>query len=156
MIIGNIEHLELVPYLPAKLKHAIEYVRDNVNSNTPLGRYEIDGDKIFFMVSDNSLRLINEAQPEFHQRYIDIQIVLQGAEGMAFSTLPPHTQATDNRITSDDIAFIDTPTEETMYVAHANDFVVFSPGEVHKPLCAIDNQLAKVRKVVIKLDINYL
>jgi len=34
MIIGNIEHLDRIPYLPQKLKNAIEYVRDNVNANT--------------------------------------------------------------------------------------------------------------------------
>lgn len=156
MIIGNIEHLELVPYLPAKLKNAIEYVRDNVNSNTPIGRYEIDGDAVFFMVSENSSRFIQDAQPEYHKRYIDIQIVLNGAEGMAVSTLPPHTEVTDNRIEAGDIAFVKTPQEETMFSLHAKDFVIFYPNEVHKPLCAVDNQLAKIRKVVVKVDVNCL
>lgn len=156
MIIGNTEHLALVPYLPAKLKHAIEYIRDNVNSNTPVGKYHIDGDRVFFMVSENSSRFIQDAEPEYHQRYIDIQIILQGQEGMAVSTLPPHTQVTDERLENDDIAFVKTPSEETMFVAQANDFVIFYPNEVHKPLCAVNNTLAKIRKVVVKVDINYL
>lgn len=156
MIIGNVEHLDLVPYLPIKLKDAIEYIRDNINSNTPVGKYEIDGDKIFFMVSDNSSRLIQDAEPEFHKRYIDIQIVLDGQEGMAVSTLPPHTDITDDRLANGDIAFVKTPAEETMFVANCNDFVIFYPHEVHKPLCAVNNTLAKIRKVVVKVDVNYL
>ena len=43
-----------------------------------------------------------------------------------------------------------------MYVAHVNDFVIFYPGELHKPLCAINQQLAKIRKVVVKVDVNCL
>lgn len=155
MIIGNIEHLDRIPYLPQKLKNAIEYVRDNVNANTPLGRYEMD-ENIFFMVSDNSTRLATDANPEYHRRYIDIQIVLNGAEGMAFSALPAHTEVIEDRLIQDDIAFVKTPSEETMFIAHANDFVIFYPGELHKPLCAINQQLAKIRKVVVKVDINCL
>ncbi|WP_392561676.1 YhcH/YjgK/YiaL family protein [Orbus sturtevantii] len=156
MIIGNIEHLSLVPYLPIKLKNTIEYIRDNVNNNTPTGKYEIEGEKIFFMVSENTPRHKQDAEPEYHKRYIDIQIVLDGEEGMSISTLAPHTAITDDKIVSDDIAFVKTPKEETMFVAHQGDFVIFYPGEVHKPLCAIDEKLAKVRKVVVKVDINYL
>lgn len=154
MIIGNIEHLNHVPYLPLKLKNAIEYVRDNVNANTPIGRYDIDGDDIYFMVSDNATRFIEDANPEYHQHYIDIQIVLSGAEGMAIATLPAHTEVIDDRLATSDIAFVKTPSEETMFVAHAKDFVIFYPGELHKPLCAVNQQIAKIRKVVVKVNVN--
>jgi len=156
MIVGNIEHLNLVPYLPKKLKYAIEYIRDNVNGNTPIGKYEIEGEKVFFMVAENMPRYRQDAKPEYHKRYIDIQIVLDGEEGMAISTLAAHTKITDDKIVSDDIAFIQTPEEETMYIAHQNDFVIFYPGEVHKPLCDIDGKLGKVRKVVVKVDLDCL
>lgn len=156
MIIGNIKHLDLVPYLPTKLKQAIEYVRDNVNGNTPIGRYSIDGDNIFIMVSENPSRFIQNAFPEYHKKYIDIQIVLNGQEGMAVSTLPPYTEVTDDKIAESDIAFIKTPDEETMFVMQSGDFVIFYPNEVHKPLCAVDNNIANVRKVVVKVAINCL
>jgi biofilm protein TabA len=156
MILGNVNHLDLVPYLPAKIKQSIEYVKDNVNSNTPVGRYNIDGDNLFFMVSDNSLRHIHDANPEYHKKYIDVQIVLDGQEGMAISTLPPHTQVLEDKIAENDIAFIQTPNEEMLLVLHQNDFIVFLPNEVHKPLCVVDNTLAKVRKVVVKIALDYL
>lgn len=156
MILGNINHLGLVPYLPGKIKQSIEYVKDNVNSNTPVGRYDINGDNMFFMVSDNSSRYIHEAKPEYHKKYIDVQIVLAGQEGMAISTLPPYTQVLDDKIAENDIAFIETPKEETMLVLQPNDFIVFLPNEVHKPLCAVDNKIAAVRKVVVKIALDYL
>lgn len=156
MILGNINHLDLIPYLPAKIKRSIEYIKDNVNSNTPVGRYDIDGDNMFFMVSDSTSRHIYEANPEFHKKYIDVQIVLAGQEGMAVSTLPPHTKMLDDKLADNDIAFIETPSEETMLILQANDFIVFLPNQVHKPLCAIDNRIVTIRKVVVKIALDYL
>lgn len=156
MIIGNIEHLDLLPYLPIKLKEAIEFIKNNVNQNTPLGRYDIDGNNLFFMISENELRNQNNAQPEFHQRYVDIQIVLNGVEGIAVSTHSQRIEITDNRIDSDDIAFVKTPEKEIMLKLHENDFVIFYPNEQHKPLCIVDENIKKVRKIVVKADVNFL
>jgi biofilm protein TabA len=156
MILGNINHLGLIPYLPEKIKQSIEYIKDNVNNNTPVGRYDIDGDNMFFMVSDSTSRYIQDANPEYHEKYIDVQIVLVGQEGMAVSTLPPYTKVLDNKLVENDIAFIETPKEETLLILHPNDFIVFLPNEVHKPLCAIDNKIETVRKVVVKIALDYL
>lgn len=156
MILGNINHLGLVPYLPEKIKQSIEYIKDNVNNNTPVGRYDIDGDNMFFMVSDSTSRHIHDVNPEYHEKYIDVQIVLVGKEGMAVSTLPPYTKVLDNKLVENDIAFIETPKEETLLILHPNDFIVFLPNEVHKPLCAVDNKIETVRKVVVKIALDYL
>lgn len=40
-------------------------------------------------------------------------------------------------------------------IMQAGDFVVFYPGEVHKPLCAV-GEPANVRKAVVKIDVNTL
>ncbi|EGG9560856.1 YhcH/YjgK/YiaL family protein, partial [Salmonella enterica] len=82
-------------------------------------------------------------------RYLDIQIVLQGQEGMAFSTRPAGTPHTD-WLTDKDIAFLPTSVDEKTVVLNEGDFVVFYPGEVHKPLCAV-GEPARVRKAVVKM-----
>ncbi|OCG45757.1 hypothetical protein A9G34_01275 [Gilliamella sp. Choc4-2] len=151
MILGNINHLALIPYLPAKIKQSIEYIKDNVNHNTPVGRYDIDGDNIFFILSDSTSRDIDEANPEYHKKYIDVQIVLEGQEGMAVNTLPPYTKVIDDQIETNDIAFVETPEEEKLIIMQQNDFIVFFPYEVHKPLCSIKKNVAIVRKVVVKI-----
>lgn len=153
MIIGNVNHLDLVPYVPAKLKSAIDYVKNNINNNTPVGRYEIDGDNIFVLISEGPSRFIQDALPEFHHKYIDIQIVLDGQEGMAVATLPPHTTVTDDRLANNDIAFVETPAEETTFVLQQDDFVIFYPKEVHKPLCAVNDKIATIRKAVVKVAV---
>lgn len=51
MIIGNIEHLEA--WLPTALRQAIEHVNAHVTATTAPGKYDIDGDRLFYMISEN-------------------------------------------------------------------------------------------------------
>jgi len=147
MIIGNIHHLQV--WLPEPLRQAIEHVKAHVTDATPLGKHDIDGNALFFLVSEDSTQPIAERRAEYHARYLDIQIVMRGTEGMTFSTLPAGTPDTD-WLADKDIAFLPSGERETTFVMQEGDFVVFWPGEVHKPLCAV-GQPATVRKVVVKM-----
>jgi len=40
-------------------------------------------------------------------------------------------------------------------IMQTGDFVVFYPGEVHKPLCAV-GEPAHVRKAVVKMNVSAL
>ncbi|VDZ71519.1 protein YjgK [Atlantibacter hermannii] len=51
MIIGNIHHLQ--PWLPAELRQAIEHIKQHVTPETPLGKHDIDGNNLFFLVSED-------------------------------------------------------------------------------------------------------
>ena len=85
MIIGNIHHLQ--PWLPAALREAIEQVIAQVSEATPLGKHDIDGDNLFYLISEDTTEPQAARRAEYHARYLDIQIVLRGSEGMTFSTL---------------------------------------------------------------------
>jgi len=150
MISGNIYHLDLVPYLPATLRGAIEYVKKHITVETPLGTLEIQGKQIFVMISNDSTDVLEKRRAEFHAKYLDIQIVLQGEEGMAFSNLPAGEPDTD-WLVEKDVAFVAAGDREKHFVMQAGDFVVYYPGEVHKPLCAVGAP-AHVRKAVVKID----
>lgn len=52
MIIGNIHHLQ--PWLPAALREAIEQVIAQVSEATPLGKHAIDGDNLFYLISEDT------------------------------------------------------------------------------------------------------
>lgn len=147
MIVGNI-HTPM-PWLPAPLRQAIDEVKRRVTDQMPVGRYDIDGDQLFFLVSEDMSERRELRQAEFHQRYLDIQIVLQGREGMVFSCQPAGKPETD-WLADKDIAFLPEGSQEKMVVLEEGDFVVFWPGEVHKPLCAV-GEPARLRKVVVKM-----
>ncbi|WP_165460640.1 YhcH/YjgK/YiaL family protein [Atlantibacter sp.] len=147
MIIGNIHSLQ--SWLPAELRQAIEHIKQHVTPETPLGKHDIDGNNLFFLVSEDETQPIAERRAEYHARYLDIQIVMRGTEGMTFSCLPAGEPDTD-WLADKDIAFLPQGEQEKTVVLQEGDFVVFYPGEVHKPLCAVGEN-AKVRKVVVKM-----
>ena len=68
---------------------------------------------------------------------------------MTFSTQPAGVPETD-WLADKDIAFIGQGIDEKTVILNEGDFVVFYPGEVHKPLCAVGAP-AQVRKAVVNL-----
>ncbi|MFP2239455.1 YhcH/YjgK/YiaL family protein [Pseudescherichia vulneris] len=147
MIAGNIHHLH--SWLPQELRDAIEHVKAHVTDATPLGKHDIDGNRLFYLISEDTTEPLAARRAEYHARYLDIQIILKGQEGMTFSTQPAGTPDTD-WLADKDIAFLPEGVQEKTVVLSEGDFVVFYPGEVHKPLCAVGTP-AKVRKAVVKM-----
>lgn len=156
MIVGNINELRLNPWLPSKINASLDYVLENINADSLAGKYEIDGESAWVMVIEGNTRPAAEALPEYHEKYLDVQIVLTGQEGMAFSLRPPHTEVMEDKLVESDIAFIKTPDDETMLTMNAGDFIIFYPGEVHKPLCMLNDNVSSVKKAVIKIAKDYL
>jgi biofilm protein TabA len=86
MIVGHIHHLQA--WLPDALRQAIEHVKAHVSEETPPGKYDIDGNNVFYMISEDTTEPLAARRAEYHARYLDIQIVLRGQEAMTFSTRP--------------------------------------------------------------------
>ena len=76
MIIGNIHHLQ--SWLPEELRQAIVHLQANVTDETPEGKYDIDGNRLFYLISENMTEPFAERRAEYHARYLDIQVVLKG------------------------------------------------------------------------------
>ena len=147
MIVGNIHHLQ--SWLPEELRQAIEYIKANVTEATEKGKHEIDGSRLVYLISEDMTEPFEKRRAEYHARYLDIQIVLKGQEGMTFSVLPAGKPDTD-WLADKDIAFLAEGEQEKTLILNEGDFVVFYPQEVHKPLCAVGTP-APVRKAVVKL-----
>ncbi|MGL5170386.1 YhcH/YjgK/YiaL family protein [Edwardsiella tarda] len=153
MLTGNVHYLAQMPYLPVAIRQAIEYVMANFSAATPAGRYEIDAQRQFVLITHDETAAAETRRAEYHARYLDVQIVLEGQEGMGFSNLAPGVPGED-RLADKDIAFLPLGAgglQEKSLTLQPGDFVVFYPGEVHKPLCALGAP-APVCKAVIKLD----
>ena len=154
MIFGNTAFLSQA-LLPAALQHllsradlSLETLRAQAN-----GLYEVEGKQLFYILSSNETKPAAEQRSEFHQQYLDIQLVLDGVEGMAVG--PLLTEPEQYAATKPDLYFTNDLTAENQMNLKAGDFVVFYPGEVHRPLCAV-GAAATVRKAVFKVDKTWL
>jgi biofilm protein TabA len=149
MFCHHIDKLQLAD-LPAWLSELIPHLR--AFADQPVGRYEIDGKRLFAMVQELQTEPVETRRFEAHARYLDVQFVVAGREGIGY--LPDAAGATliEDRLASHDIAFYgsDAPASELSLLPGM--FAVFAPGELHRPCSAI-GAAAPVRKVVLKLRV---
>jgi biofilm protein TabA len=136
--------------LPAYLNDAIALLRKQDLAALPLGRNELDGDRVYCMVMEYETKPAEALRFEAHARYIDVQIVYSGTERL--DCLPAGTPAkvTEDRLAKDDVAFYEVAREPSQLVLQAGQFAVLHPGELHKPGGKAAT-VSKVRKIVLKV-----
>ena len=91
MICDALEHLNRYRGLHRNLDTAIDYLTAYCVGHTladlPLGRTEVDGEKVFINVMEADLSP-DSTRLEYHKKYADLQIDLTGGEGWGYTTLP--------------------------------------------------------------------
>jgi biofilm protein TabA len=148
MITGSLNTLQRTP-LPAPLDRIMVEVVKSVEQwlNAPLGKTEIDGITLFCLVSEELTESAADRRGEFHQQYLDIQLLLRGEEWIGVGPHAYVNAGADHP--HPDLWFVDD--EQTSYLAlQPGDFAIFWPGELHRPLCT-PNQPAQVKKLVVKV-----
>lgn len=141
--------------LPAPVVRALEAVLKLDLDTMEAGRYELEGDQLFYMIQEVETRRFDESRSEAHHRYADIQIPLSAAERYGYSLPQATLQADEDRLEEKDIAFYPTPANESFIDVEPGTFVVFLPKELHRPCLAIKEK-GKVRKVVVKVSAGLL
>ena len=145
MICDTLEHLARYKGLHPNLDTAIDYLLTHDLSALPNGRTEVDGDEVFINVMDAALHPDAGYHPEYHKLYADLQIDITGGEGWGYATAPGEEVGTF----TGDIGFQNSPDAVTGSLGEGR-FVLFFPGELHKPGVARP-ECAKVRKAVVKI-----
>jgi biofilm protein TabA len=129
---------------------AIEFLEGTDLDRLAVGRYEIDSDRIYAMVSRDPGRKKEDAQLEVHKKYIDIQLVLSGTDNMGWKPLKRCIKPVSRFDRDDDIGFFyDEP--DVFLPVGPGFFTIFFPEDSHMPLVG-DGEL---HKVVIKIAADY-
>lgn len=137
-------------FLPAAVVQALEVLQQQDLSKLEPGRYEIDGDKLFYMVQDAIPRMLNASKSEAHYTYADIQTPLTARERLGVSLPQAGLAPSDDRLEANDIAFYPNPANEFFIDLDPGAYAVFMPGELHRPCVAISDQ-TPYRKIVVKV-----
>lgn len=154
MIIGNTAFLSQ-SLLPAALQEMLSRPELHVATLTKQadGVYELECKKLFYILSSNVTEPLVQRRSEFHQQYLDIQLVLSGEEGIAIGPLLKNAE--NYKAEKPDLYFSDDLEPDNQVNLREGDFAVFFPGEIHRPLCSVDGS-APVRKAVFKIDKHWL
>ena len=100
MILDTLENIEAYASLNPNFATAFAFLRDTDLAQLPIGKNEVDGDKVYAVGIKGPGRKPDEGLLETHDKYIDIQLVLRGVDTMGWKArkdLGPTTDASDPR-----------------------------------------------------------
>lgn len=146
MLVDSFDYIACYKGLHPNLDTAIDWLNSHTLDALENGRTIIDGENVFVNVMDADLRDAEGAAFEYHRRYADLQIDLSGGEhwGWASEGRPEGEFSTEN-----DAGFASGPEHAGGELGEGR-FVIFFPGELHKPSCKTPG-CDHVRKAVVKI-----
>jgi YhcH/YjgK/YiaL family protein len=117
----------------------------------PVDKYEIDGDRVYAMVSNDYGRNKEDALLETHEKYIDIQLVLDGTDNMGWKPKTSCIRPSGKYDREKDAQFFeDDP--DSWIKTKSGSFVIFFPKDSHMPLISSGLLHKVVAKVAMKCD----
>lgn len=148
IIINQLQHAERYFNMHPAFEKAFEFLRQDNLAELPAEKYEIDGDRLFCMISKGPGRSRAEAKLEAHRKYIDIQYVIAGTDEMGWkSTANCKEIDTEYDADKDIMFFKDSPDSWTP--VPAGSFVIFFPQDAHAPLVSE----GEIHKAVLKIAV---
>lgn len=149
MLIDKIENCRLYSGLSRNIFSALEYIVKTDFTNMETGKYEIDGENMFALVSDYTTKNSADCHLEAHRKYIDVQYMVKGNEMVGYALLAHQTPVTDYDEEKDVSFFKD----DAVSFLNFNEglFAIFFPGDLHMP--GTGTKSTPVRKVVVKVKI---
>jgi len=153
MIYDSLENFSRYAKLSPEVWKEISKFLTRCTPEKPVGRYELDGDRVYASVQHYETHPANPDKLEIHRNYIDIQLLLLGEESIPVRSVDGLTETVpyDEKR---DIAFYRLPVDDPDAVTTVlvpGKFAIFFPGEGHLPGVIRGNVPCPAVKVVVKI-----
>ncbi|MBR1485973.1 MAG: YhcH/YjgK/YiaL family protein [Synergistaceae bacterium] len=154
MILGAINNSSRYYSLSDRVKLALKYLAEHENEleNLPAGKYEIDGDKVNFTVTEFEAAKPEEKFFETHDEHIDIHVTVKGTEWYGYVPAEKMTSEKDHSVEKDNRHFYDKCEDGLFFKAMPGHFLIFMPEDAHKAVFSMTEQ-GPVKKIVMKIKI---
>lgn len=146
MIVDSIKHIRDYEALLPGIGAGMDFVE--AHPSLAVGRYEFEGG--YLMVQEGVTTAMGEGTYEAHRRYIDVQIILEGSEEVAWA----ERDGLDVVVAYDDAKDaerLDGPRDHSILVDEGM-FWAALPHDAHRP-CAHTDLAHRYRKIVMKLPV---
>jgi biofilm protein TabA len=148
MVTDKLEQAERYFGLHPAFQKAFTFLRLDSLSRLSPGRHDIDGDRMYCMISAGPGKKRTDAKVEAHRKYIDIQYVMEGTDEMGWKPAAscgiPDGEYDEHK---DVIFYKDKPRKWTK--VPAGSFAIFFPRDAHAPMVGD----GEIRKAVIKVAV---
>lgn len=151
MIFDSLDYVETYD-LGDDFEKAFKFLQD-ANADFQDGRFEIDGDKVFALISSYDTKPMDDADLEVHRKYVDIQFLLQGEELIGYCPLSEDLDIAKEFDADADAGMLVPPEcGLTALFMTPGRFAIFFPQDAHMPCIAVGDP-APVKKIVVKIAI---
>lgn len=128
---------------------AVEFLKTADLANLPVGKFEIDGDNVYYMVAEYNTIPWEETTYEAHEKYTDIQYVIKGSEIMTFAPVAA-LEATELYNEEKDFIHYSNANPGIKVVNGPGEYMIFKPGDGHKGKSQ-NGASGPVKKIVMKI-----
>ncbi len=148
MILDQLANAYLYLDLHPGLARGFQFLEESALESLDDGRHEIDGDRVFALLSHDEGKGQEQARIEHHRQYLDIQYVIDGEDRIGWMpTSRCQRRASDFEPDGDVAFYFDRPT--SWLVVPEGSFAVFFPTDAHAPLGGSGEVFKAVVKVLL-------
>ena len=152
MIIGNLK-TDIMQIFGQKNKYfnaAIDTIKKINFSSLDDGKYFLEDDSFFYILSTYKTRQIEDSFSEAHRKYIDLQYLFYGEELIGYADYNSLKRYRAEYDVQKDIELFSNVDGESFFILKKDMFAVFYPYEIHRP--GISHlEIRSVRKAVFKI-----
>ena len=149
MILDQLESAGMYGALGQRIAKGLALLNDERVRDGAIGRYEVEGDALFYFIQEYDTGAVEDGRLELHQKYVDIQFVVSGTECMGYAPLDGLKEQTpyDGQ---KDVAFFETDPAMTRLTLKQGMFAIFWPNEAHMPGRTAQKP-ERIKKIVVKI-----
>ncbi len=148
IIMESLDNAEKYFNLHPAFKEVFTFLREQNLSELSLGKHEINGDRLFYIIEKRPGRTKAESSLEAHRKYIDIQYVIAGVDEMGWKPSADCKAIDIPYDEKNDIMFYkDEPVSWTK--VPAGSFTIFFPQDSHAPMVGKE----EIHKIVFKVAV---
>ncbi|MCX6029268.1 MAG: YhcH/YjgK/YiaL family protein [Chloroflexi bacterium] len=156
MIVDLLANSQLYDVLSPRIRRAFEYLHQTDLAALELGNHEIDGKNIYVRVQQYATRPQEQGVWEAHRRYIDLQVIVEGAERICYAPLSRLTPGAYDEAKD----FWRLSGEGDSVTLPSGSFMLLWPTDGHMPCLAVPGTAGHamdtpvlVKKVVVKIAV---
>lgn len=139
-----IRYYNISPYI----KKGLMFLEDTLDLiDLPVGRMEIDGNRVFALVQEYETKEFDLNLWEAHKKYYDIQFIIEGTEEIKIARIEDMEPNTEYNSSLDYWLFSG---EGGGIKITKNQFMILTPEDIHQPGIKIEAATQKIKKIVIK------
>jgi len=152
LVTGELKSWRSYPNL-RRLDTAFRFLERRDLKDLPVGRQEIDGERLYALVMKTSSQPLETAQFEAHRKYIDLHYTIAGQDTTGFAP-SEELKVVEPYQDNIDAETFSAPRNYTKVEMYPGRFVVFFPGGGHMPNCHLHGPHL-LHKVVVKVERDY-